>query len=178
MSAKGPRTGAAVARGVVRGLFGLGLLAVAACGSPPPRAPNPTQPLDERRAVEIILSAFREEHDRGVTGRTVFLAGEKPLEVDVSGAGKKYGVAYVTANERHLLGDALPIPEPGMEDALRVVRGTGADADARILVLQDTNYLYDDQVGEEHEATVQTAENKLERDVRDFIVRAHAEKWP
>ncbi len=154
------------------------LSAALACGGPPPRAPNPTQPVDERRAVEIILNAFRDEHDRGVLGRTVQLPGGKTLDVDVTAAGKKYGVAYVTANERRALGVALPMPEPGMEDALHLVRGTGDDADARILVLQDTNYLYDDQVGEEHEATDVTAENKLERDVRDFVVRAHAEKWP
>jgi hypothetical protein len=153
-------------------------MVLVSCGGPPPRAPNPTRPLDERRAVEIILEAFRAEHDRGVTGRTIQLAGGKPLEVDVSAAGKKYGVAYVTANERHALGDAIPMPEPGMEDALHLVRGTRDDGDARILVLHDLNYLYDDQVGEEHEQTVVTAENKLERDVRDFIVRAHAEKWP
>jgi hypothetical protein len=149
-----------------------------ACGSPPPRAPNPTRPLDERRAVEIILTAFRAEHDRGLTGRTMQLPSGKPLEVDVTGAGHKYGVAYVTANERHALGNAVPMPEPGMEDALHLVHGTGQDLDAKILVLHDTNYLYDDQIGEEHEQTVLTAERKLERDVRDFVVRAHAEKWP
>jgi hypothetical protein len=57
-------------------------------------------------------------------------------------------------------------------------RGNGGDADARILVLHDTNYLYDDQVGTQHEETIQTAERKLARDVRDFVVRAHAENWP
>jgi hypothetical protein len=162
----------------------LGLLASlalgvgAGCGGPPPRAPNPTRPLDERRAVEIVLTAFHEEHDRGVIGRSVVLSSGKTLSVDVSGSGKKYGVAYITAQERRALGTSVPMPEPGMEDALHVVRGTGDDADGRILVLQDTSYLYDDQIGEEHEATVQTAENKLDRDVRDFVVRAHAEKWP
>lgn len=178
MTGKGPR---GRARGSAASLFPAVLAAVVAlvaCGSPPPRAPNPTRPLDERRAVEIILSAFRAEHDRGVTGRTIQLPSGKPLEVDVSGAGKKYGVAYVTANERHVLGNDVPMPEPGMEDALHLVHGTGQDADAKILVLHDTNYLYDDQIGEEHEQTVLTAEAKLERDVRDFIVRAHAEKWP
>ena len=157
--------------------WGLVLLTVG-CGSPPPHAPNPTRPLDERRAVEIISTAFREENDRGVTGRSIALASGKELQVDVTGAGKKYGVAYVTANERRSLGLSVPAAQPGMEDALHLVRGTRGDSDARILVLQDTDYLYDDQVGEDHEATVLTAEGKLDRDVRDFIVRAHAEKWP
>lgn len=177
MTGKGSR---GCARGSVAGLFPGALAAWLAmgCGGPPPRAPNPTRPLDERRAVEIVLSAFRAEHDRGLTGRTLQLPSGKPLEVDVTGAGHKYGVAYVTANERHALGNSVPMPEPGMEDALHLVHGTGQDYDAKILVLHDTNYLYDDQVGEQHEQTVLTAERKLERDVRDFVVRAHAEKWP
>lgn len=178
MTGKDTRTSGRRAHRIARFVTGVAVLLVAACGSPPPRAPNPTRPLDERRAVEIILNAFRAERDRGVTGRTMALPGGKSLEVDVSSSGKKYGVAYVTANERRELGNAVPMPQPGMEDALHLVRGSGADADAKILVLHDTNYLYDDQIGEEHEATVLTAENKLERDVRDFIVRAHAEKWP
>jgi hypothetical protein len=177
MARNGPRT-SRLREGVARFLLGSAALVAAACGSPPPRAPNPTQPLDERRAVEIVLNAFRAEHDRGVTGRTVRLGAGKVLEIDVSGAGHKYGVAYVTANERHALGNSVPTPQPGMEDALHLIRGSGEDADAKILVLHDTNYLYDDQVGEDHEATIVTAENKLERDVRDFVVRAHAEKWP
>jgi hypothetical protein len=156
---------------------GLGL-ASAACGSPPPHPPNPTRPLDERRAVELILKAFTEENDRGVTGQSITLASGKLLQVDVTAVGKRYGVAYVTGNERRALGLAVPAADPGMEDALHLLRGTRSDADARILVLQDTDYLYDDQVGEDHEETVVTAESKLDRDVRDFIVRAHVEKWP
>lgn len=162
---------------VVAALISL-LAALAACSGPPPRAPNPTRPLDERRAVAIILEAFRDEHDRGVAGRQIELGEGKVLEVDVGSAGHKYGVAYVTAGERQALGTALPRPEPGMEDALHLVRGIGDDSDARILVLHDTSYMYDDQVGTEHEATILTAERKLARDVRDFVVRAHAEKWP
>ena len=148
------------------------------CGSPPPRAPNPTRPLDERRAVEIILQAFRDERDAPVRGHPVPLAPGKTLEVDVASQGKKYGVAYVTSNERTELGAALPARDPSMGDALQLVSGAGDQGDARILVLHDADYVYDDQVGEEHEETTVTAELKLRRDVRDFLVRAHAEKWP
>ena len=65
-----------------------------------------------------------------------------------------------------------------MGDALQLVRGNGADADARILLLYDEDYLYDDHVGTEREETTITAEKKLERDVRDFLVRAQTERWP
>ncbi len=148
------------------------------CGSPAPRAPNPTRPLDERRAVEIILQAFHDERDEPVHGHPITLAPGRMLEVDVLSQGRKYGVAYVTGNERALLGSALPPRDPRMGDALQLVSGLGDDGDARVLVLEDTDYEYDDQVGEDHEETTVTAELKLRRDVRDFLVRAHAEKWP
>ena len=160
------------------GALALLVAAMVACGSPPPRAPNPTRPLDERRAIEIILQAFLDERDPPVHGHPVNLAPGRSLEVDVLSQGRKYGVAYVTSNERVSLGPALPPRDPGMGDALQLVSGIGDEGDARILVLHDTDYVYDDQVGEEHEETTVTAELKLRRDVRDFLVRAHAEKWP
>jgi hypothetical protein len=162
-----------------RGWFASALaLGVIACSGPPPRTANPTRPLDERRAVEIMIRAFHEEKDRPVPGRKIELTAGKRLEVDVGSQGKKYGVAYVTVNERMALGSALPPRDPAMGDALQLVRGLGPEADARILILHDSEYQYDDQLGAERSVTSITAERKLERDVRDFLVRAHAERWP
>jgi hypothetical protein len=152
--------------------------ALTACSGPPARAPNPTRPLDERRAVELIIQAFREEKDRPVPGTTVALTESKQIHVDVGAAERKYGVAYVTAAERLELGSALPEKDPSMGDALQLVSGLGEDGDARVLVLRDSDYQYDDHVGDEHEQPSVTAELKLKRDVHDFLVRAHAEKWP
>ncbi len=149
-----------------------------ACGSPPAKSANPTRTLDERRAVEIIIRGFRAERDQPVPGTSIELEEGKQLEIDVGSSGRKYGVAYVTANERRTLGSALPARDPSMGDALQLVRGIGDAADAKILVLHDTSYLYDDHVGAGREASTITAERKLERDVRDFLVRAHAERWP
>jgi hypothetical protein len=157
----------------------LGLaLALTACSGPPPRAPNPTRPLDERRAIELIIQAFREEKDHPVPGTTIALTESKQIHIDVGSKDRKYGVAYVTAGERLELGTALPDKDPAMGDALQLVSGLGEDGDARILVLRDSDYLYDDHVGDDHEQQSVTAELKLKRDVHDFIVRAHAEKWP
>jgi hypothetical protein len=161
-------------------MLGLALVLVFAigCGGPPAKAPNPTRSLDERRAVEIIARAFRDERDSPAPGRRVEIADGKTLNIDVGSDGHKYGVAYVTANERRELGDALPSRDPSMGDALQLVSGIGDEASSRILVLHDVDYVYDDQVGTGREETVITAERKLARDVRDFLVRAHAEKWP
>jgi hypothetical protein len=149
-----------------------------ACSGPPPRTVNATRPLDERRAIELIIEAFRDEHDRAVPGGNLTLSDTQTLHVDVNGQDRKYGVAYVTAAERIALGATLPPRDPAMGDALQLVKGLGADDEARVLVLQDTDYVYDDHVGEADEASSLTAEIKLKRDVHDFLVRAHKEKWP
>lgn len=148
------------------------------CGAPPPRQANPTRPLDEQRAIRVIIRAFHDQHDAPVPGRQVELPTGKPLKIDVGSQGRKYGVSYVTGGERIQLGSALPPRNPAMGDALQLVRGTGPDADARILILYDEDYLYDDHVGAGHEETTITAEKKLARDVRDFLVKAQSEHWP
>jgi len=149
-----------------------------ACSGPPPRTVNPTRPLDERRAIEVIIEAFRDEHDRAVPGGDLTLSDTQSLHVDVNGQDRKYGVAYVTAGERIALGTTLPPRDPAMGDALQLVSGLGADGDARVLVLQDYDYMFDDHVSKAHEASSFTAELKLKRDVHDFLERAHKEKWP
>jgi hypothetical protein len=153
-------------------------LFLGACSPPPPRSANPTRPLDERRAIEIIARVFRMEDMAPEPGRSIQLAEGDELDVDVKAQGHKFGVAYVVPQERIRLGSALPPRDPNMGDALQLVPGIGQDADARILVLYDSEYLFDDHVGPDHEATTITAENKLMRDVRDFLVRAKAEGWP
>lgn len=164
-------------RGVFLALFAIAA-GVGACGTPPAKAPNPTRSIDERRAIEIIIRGFRDQGDKPVRGREVEIQEGKKLQIDVGSEGHLYGVAYVTSNDRAKLGNALPPRDASMGEALQLVRGTGDDREARILILQDTEYMYDDQVGTEHEATIITAENKLARDVRDFVLRAQADKWP
>jgi len=149
-----------------------------ACSGPPPRTVNVTRPLDERRAIELIIEAFRDEHDRPVRGAELTLSDAQTLHIDVSAQDRKYGVAYVTGPERIALGSTLPPRDPAMGDALQLVSGLGADNDARVLVLQDIDYVFDDHLGEAHEASTLTAELKLKRDVHDFLVKAHSEKWP
>ncbi len=149
-----------------------------ACGGPPPRTVNPTRPLDERRAIELIIEAFHDEHDRPIRGGDLTLSEAQTLHVDVNAQDHKYGVAYVTAAERIALGPTLPPRDPAMGDALQLVSGLGSEGDARVLVLEDSDYVFDDHVGEAHEASSFTAELKLKRDVHDFLVRAHSERWP
>ncbi len=149
-----------------------------ACGGLPPRVVNPSQPLDEHRAVQLINEAFRDEHEHPVLGGSLPLSETRALHVDVNAQNRKYGVAYVTGQERELLGPMLPPRDPAMGDALQLVSGLGPDDNARVLVLEDGDYVFDEHGPKANEASSLTAEAKLKRDVRDFLIRAHAEKWP
>jgi len=54
----------------------------------------------------------------------------------------------------------------------------GNDAGWHALLLYDRAYLSDDLEGEAHSATNIAAEKKIERDARDFVVKAKHENWP
>lgn len=150
-------------------------LVVMGCGNEGARAPNPTKPIDERRAVEVIARAMRNERIDPAAGRDENVAG-KTIHIDVGVAGKQYGVAYITAEDAAALGDAIPSPNKKDEKLKLVPVGEGGKA--HVLLLFQQNYLYDDLVGESHEQTMITAESALARDVRDFITYARSKGFP
>jgi vacuolar-type H+-ATPase subunit F/Vma7 len=95
--------------------------------------------------------------------------------IDVGVQGHEYGVVYVTEDDAQKLGDAIPPPNR-QEEKLRLVRA-GADGETRLVLLYQTNYRYDDLVGETHEQTTITAERQLTRDVQDFITHARTRRF-
>lgn len=149
-----------------------------ACASVAPRVPRPSRPLDETRAVQVIANAFSAEGEPPAPGHEIQLEDSKLLKVDVQARDHQFGVAYLSQSELRALGAALPPRDPAMGDALQLMSGMGEHANIRILVLHDSDYMYDDHQGDSYRASTITAERKLERDVRDFLTRAHAEIWP
>jgi hypothetical protein len=146
------------------------------CGPGEAKAPNPTRPLDERRAIEIIRRAVRNEGESPDVGRDEPLTGSgKPLHIDVGVKGHAYGVAYITAEDAEALGTAIPTPNK-KDEKLKLVRA-GSEGDTHVVLLYQQNYLYDDLTGEAHEQTTITAESSLARDVQDFITHAHTRKF-
>ena len=93
----------------------------------------------------------------------------KPIHIDVGVEGQKYGVAYVTQEDVAALGDAIK-PANKKDEMLRVERAD--DDETRIVILYQSNYVYDDLMGDAHEQTTITAEKALSRDVQDFITYA------
>jgi len=174
----------ATRRGITRGAFGRGALltlAVAAlaavgCGPGEAKAPNPTRPLDERRAIEVIRRAIKNEGENPDSGRDEPLFnGGKPLHIDVGVKGHAYGIAYISSEDAEALGTALPTANK-KDEKLKLVRA-GADGEIHVVLLYQQNYLYDDLTGEAHEKTTITAESALARDVQDFVTYARSQKY-
>jgi hypothetical protein len=159
-------------------LRSLAFFFLSACVSQEAKQPNPLRPIDERRAIPIIAQAYADSGETASEGRDIRLPTGKPLRVDVGTVGHKYGIAYLTTGDLSGLDAKTDLPPHTSEGDLPVVQGSGADGDAVILVLYATDYQYDDLAGEQHESTTITAEKKLARDVRDFLVQARARKLP
>ncbi|MBI5532498.1 MAG: hypothetical protein HY898_07275 [Deltaproteobacteria bacterium] len=168
--------------GLVRHGFLAGLLVTsawlgAACGPPNAKTALAKRPIDEGRAAKIIAESLQKEGLQAAAPKVIKLAG-KNLTLDVTIEGKKFAVVYLSPNDQTELGDS-PITKkkqlPG--DPLRIETGTADDGMYHFVVLYATDYQYDDNEGHEHEATVITAENKLDRDVRDFVMIARREHF-
>jgi hypothetical protein len=147
----------------------------AACGPPEVRAPNPTRPLDERRAIEVIRRAVTSEGGKPAPERDVQLVSGKTIRIDVSIEGHDYGIAYITTDDAEKLGSAIK-PRNQKNEVLRIAPA-GPEGETKIVLLYQENYRYDDLVGEQHEQTTITSERELTRDVRDFITHARTQKF-
>jgi hypothetical protein len=154
----------------------LGLTAMG-CGGPDARAPIPTRPIDEGRADKIIAEALQKE-GLEPSGPKKLTYGGKEITVDVMVAGKRLGVVYLSPNDLTQLGDnALAKKKQAAGDPLSIFPGTVEGTGIHFVVLYCSDYVYDDNVGASHEATTITAENKLDRDVRDFVMIARREHF-
>lgn len=164
--------------GAAAGLVAGALVAIAllGCGPGEVKAPNAARALDERRALEVIRQAVKNEGVEPAAGRDARLTGgAKEIHIDVGVAGHDYGIAYISADDAQKLGDAIPHANK-KDERLRLVRA-GDDGETRIVLLYQDNYLYDDLSGEGHEQTTISAEHALTRDVQDFITHARTQKY-
>ena len=129
----------------------LGGVALSGCGPEQVKAPNPTRSLDERRAIEVIRRGIQAESANPAPGRDVKISTGATIHVDVGIEGHDYGIAYISIDDAHKLGSAIPPPNK-KDERLRLERG-GDDGETRIVLLYQDNYLYDDLSGESHEQT-------------------------
>jgi hypothetical protein len=153
-------------------------LFLAACGPPQAREPNPTRAIDEGRAIKLIAQSLSNEGLSPLAPRSVSLSGGTKVRLDVGVDGHKLGIVYLTASDIDELGKDELAQRPASGDQLIIRTGSGQDTDMHIVILYASDYGYDDNVGADREATAITAENKLDRDVRDFVIIARKNHWP
>ena len=155
-----------------------GAVTISACADEPARQPNrQAHPVDEPRAQEVIARTFQDAGIDVEANRVVSVGATQKVKLEVAAAGHKYGVAYLTREEMKQLEGLLPKHE-GDEGALVILPGAGPDEGTHILALWETDYMQDDLSGASHSATEIAAEQRLARDVRDFLQKAKAEQWP
>ena len=145
--------------------------------------------MDEPRAQGVIAHTFQAEGVDPEAGRTFSVSASesappasggsatKPHKLIVAAAGRKFGVIWLTRDDARELAVFLPKHEND-DGALVVLDGAGPDTGAHALALWETDYVTDDLAGESHSATEIAAERRLERDVRDFLLKAKTEQWP
>ncbi len=154
-----------------RGLPLIALLLTACGGVPAPRTVTAAdlRSVHEARALQIVDDAVTQEGVPVASGWQVAVGADHPLRVDVRLAGTEYGIEYVSPQDRIDYGDAIPRPDPNGQ--LRILAGTGADARAQILVLEESSYRYDPDPDRVQAGArgVREAEGRLRRDVRDFL---------
>jgi hypothetical protein len=158
-------------------VFVIALCASPACDEPAPRTATQARPVDEPRAQEVIARTFQNQGVDPEGERTITLTANKPVKLEVAARDHKYGVIWLTRDLAHDLGALLP-KHDNDEGALVVLDGVGRDEGAHALALWETDYMTDDLSGAAHSSTEIAAEGKIERDVRDFLVKAKNEKWP
>jgi hypothetical protein len=149
---------------------------LAACADEPAQHAGQARPMDEPRAQEVIAKTFQGEGVDPEGGRTISL-GPPAVKLEVGATGHKYGVVWLTRDLTQRLASLLP-KHDNDDGPLVVLDGVGKDAGAHVLVIWETDYMTDDLQGESHASTEIAAERKLERDVRDFLVKAKSEQWP
>ncbi len=147
----------------------------AACAKAPAKAPPPKRPLSEHRALQLISKTVREFDKSPVKGGYIEVARGKNLKVDI-GLGK-LGVAYLTPAERRELAEVLPALKARRRTSLFIHSGRGNDLYVKVLVLTAEDYAFDEYRGTDRTVSSIAAENRLTRDVRDFVVQARARGW-
>jgi hypothetical protein len=153
------------------------VVALGACSGEPPKAPTILRPIDEPHAVAIMARVFREFGLEPVRNRNIkFGNNDAELRLDVAAKDRRFGIAYITAQDADKLGEDTPRRRD--PDAIIVVRGNGDDDDVHAALLFAADYMQDDLAGEAHTATSIAAEQKLVLATKDILRRAEHENWP
>ncbi len=131
--------------------------------------------LTETRVMTLIGETLSEANMELGATFAVDVAAPDPLRVDVRVADSRFGIEWVSAQDRANLGDDLPAPPPGGE--LQILPGHGEDEDVEVLLLDAQRYRYHPERDAVYEgaASSSEAEDRVRRDVHDFLEYARGQ---
>ena len=128
-----------------------------------------SRPLSEARALEIIASQVSEQGITVSRAWSIAVSREQAMSVDLRLADGRFGVEWVSPQDRMNLQEWLPTPDE--EGSLRLMPGSGDDAQVQVLVLDHSTYEFTrdrEAILRGHPAAAEV-ESRLRRDVRDFL---------
>lgn len=152
-------------------LAGLAALAATACGGAqtPTHRGDALRRLTEGEALTLVAEAMREAGLEVGPPFSVDIGAPQPLEVDVRVGQTRFGIEWVSSQDRLDYGDAIPTPPA--DGSLLILPGRGEDEAVEILVLDAERYRYDPDPDRVYGGAVSSgeAEARVRRDVRDFL---------
>jgi hypothetical protein len=149
-----------------------------ACAGQGARSPHAASLVDEPRALRLIASAVTAAGEQPTSGVTIRLPSGRELRVDVGVRGHRYGVAYLTETDLAELRPSEDLPPPLPDGDLPLVQGGGADHEVVALVLLARPEIEGALQADRHEQAVIAVENRIQRDVRDFVSQARKRRLP
>lgn len=125
--------------------------------------------LTEARALTLVQETLVEQSLARGNPFTLDIGGAEAFEVDVRVADTRFGIEWVSAQDR---ADATALPEPPAGNQLQILPGRGDDSNVEVLLLDAARYRYDPDRDRVWEGSVSSSEveARLRRDVHDFIV--------
>ncbi|HUT78687.1 MAG TPA: hypothetical protein VM285_13415 [Polyangia bacterium] len=151
-------------------------LLVAGCGGgQKATTPLETRSLEESKALEIVVAAIAERGFQQAGPVKVELGNKSWLECDVSVAGEKIAVEYLTEQDRR---EVVDIPPPAQGSRLHVIPARlepaqpGLQGDPiYVYIIDDRKYVYQYNPTSDRRAdvTLGEVEDRLTRDLDDFL---------
>ena len=129
----------------------------------------------EAEALGIVVGVLRDVGLAPERAWPVSIPGGVSLEADFRIEGSRFGVEWISPQDRSDIGDVLP--GPNEDGRLRVIAASSDDNEAQILLLEHSSYLHHSELAERGSGglSVREAENRLARDLRDFLTYAQGQ---
>lgn len=124
--------------------------------------------LTESRALVLVQETLVEQSLARGAAFDMNIGGASPFEVDVRIADTRFGIEWVSAQDRV---NATELPEPPEGNQLQILPGRGDDSNVEVLLLDAARYRYDPDRDRVWEGSVSASEveARLRRDVGDFL---------